>query len=745
MAGRTASFTPEDLVSTRQKFPRKIADAMAECWVKLGRVALLAGTLGVSTAWGQSAELLEQVRLHAPGARAQADEELGNCLKAACDALDRLSLLSGFLALSDGDAAVALERLSSTPAPKGLEAWHAWYRGQAAFYTRDYAAAAKQFEAALSRAPESLEARLEARLGEALLAAAQPGKSLKWLDASVKRRASPELLYQRASALRQAGRKADAKKDLETLATRHSTHALGLQAFDELKDSRGRPPKFTLAERVQRTQAFLDAGRSSLAEAELEGIEKHKLAHTAAEKSQLAYLKALVLFAKGQEDTAERWLDKVSKGPSSLAAQAAWTRARRALKKGDRDRAHALMLDVAKSWPKERVADNALYLAGWLDLQEGRFDASVATYERFEKQFPKSSRLDEALWFKSLAQVRKSDFSGAQATLKGLLARFPRSSLVPQAKYWAARANQLGGAKAEAVAPEYVGLIETFPGSFYALMSQARLRELGQKPPPPFPAKPAALEAEVPASLEQAVLLAKVGLFRDANEEVDTQLARVRGAEQALTYGHALQKLGEYGPAYALAARYLWGAAYGQKKAEAIALLYPRAFRNAVEREAKANGIPDHLVWAIMRRESAFKPDVYSSANARGLMQIIPPTAEQIARKLGDSPPPPDALYAPEVNIRFGAWYLSKLHERFGHPALAAAAYNAGPNAVVGWVKNEGKLPLDLFVELIPYKETRGYVKQVLSDFHLYQQLYSDTGSRGPVLKLPEPKDGVSF
>ncbi len=723
---------------------------MAERWVELGRVAFLAGTLGLSTAWGQSAKVLEQVRLHAPGARAQAEAELAECRKKSCDGLDRLSLLSGFLALSEGDASAALERLGSAPAPKGLEPWHAWYRGQAAFYTRDYPAAVKQFETALTGAPASLENRIEARLGEALLAAGEPKKALKWLDAALKRRTSPELLYQRASARRLAKDRPGAKKDLEELATRFAAHALGLAAFEELKDAKGRPPKFPLGERIGRTQAFLDTGKTQLAEEELTGIEKSKLAKSTAEKAQLAYLKAQVHFAKGQEAEAEGWLDKAMKGPSSLAAEAAWTRARRALKKSDRATAHALLLEVAKSWPKERVADDALYLAGWLDLQEGRYDAAVKVFEDFEKQFPRSSRLDEALWFKSLAQMRKADFDGAQKTLRSVMARFPRSSMVPQAKYWAARATQLGGTKttaeSEALSSEYVGLIEAFPGSFYALLAQARLRELGQKPPPPFPSRPAALEGETPKPLEQAVLLARVGLYRDANEEVESQLAKVRGTDQALQFGHALQRLGEYGQAYALAARHLWGAAFGQKKAEAIALLYPRAFRSAVEREAKAHGIPEYLVWAIMRRESAFRPDVYSSANARGLMQIIPPTAEQIARMLGDSPPPPDALYAPEVNIRFGAWYLSRLYERFGHPALTAAAYNAGPKAVVGWVKDAGSLPLDLFVELIPYKETRGYVKQVVTDYHLYQQLYAEAGATtGPVLKLPEPRDGVSF
>jgi soluble lytic murein transglycosylase len=147
-----------------------------------------------------------------------------------------------------------------------------------------------------------------------------------------------------------------------------------------------------------------------------------------------------------------------------------------------------------------------------------------------------------------------------------------------------------------------------------------------------------------------------------------------------------------------------------------------------------------------MRRESAFRPGVSSAADARGLMQLIPPTAEQIARRLGDAVPAPDALYGPEMNIRFGTWYLSQLQARFGHPALTAAAYNAGPTAVLGWLKESGSLPLDMFVELIPYKETRGYVKQVVTDLHLYQALYGGSGKQVPSLTLPAPKDdGVTF
>ena len=79
--------------------------------------------------------------------------------------------------------------------------------------------------------------------------------------------------------------------------------------------------------------------------------------------------------------------------------------------------------------------------------------------------------------------------------------------------------------------------------------------------------------------------------------------------------------------------------------------------------------------------------------------------------------PAPDDLYSPDVNVRFGTWYLSALLERMGHPGLCAASYNAGPSAVAKWMTQRGALPLDEWIEEIPYKETRGYVKQVLADY----------------------------
>jgi soluble lytic murein transglycosylase len=285
---------------------------------------------------------------------------------------------------------------------------------------------------------------------------------------------------------------------------------------------------------------------------------------------------------------------------------------------------------------------------------------------------------------------------------------------------------------------------EGAPGTFYAALASARLAELGEAAPALFPEPPQDVPGQAPAQVALASLLASAGLYVDAAAEFKHGLSRVPPAE-ALSCGHALRQLGEFGSAYALAVRHLWSSAYGKKDPRALALLYPRAFREAVESSATSHGVDPFLVWAIMRRESAFKPEVVSAADARGLMQIIPPTASRIATELRRTLDSADALFAPGMNIDFGAWYLSALSKRFGHPALVAAAYNAGPAATVKWLGERGEVELDLFVETIPFKETRGYVKQVVADLLLYQQFYSSQPALLP-LTLPAPRpDGVAF
>jgi soluble lytic murein transglycosylase len=721
-----SSMSNERRLSMLGKTTVRVSAALTVCGVALA-----------SPAAAQSAETLEAVRLHRADARAKAADELEHCKANNCTSLRPLSLLVGVLALSEGDAEAAVKQLAAYPAPKGLEAHAAFYAGEAAFYTRDYMAAAKLFDTALKAGPRSLELRAGARAGEAWLAARQPAKALPFLERAADEQPTPELLFERATARAATGHPDDARADFRAVALKFPAHPYAAEAAAHLPQARN-VPLFTFEERLTRARGFLDARQASDAIAELDAAEAARLARGASAQAREALLRAEGLFARGEEEAGQKQLDIALKGQRHIAAEAALMRARRYLRATDNEKARAEMASVDKRFPKEPAGEEGGYLAGWLDLQGGRFADSVKAFEQYEKRHPLSHRRDEAAWFKSLAMIRLEHYPDARKSLDALVAQLPHSPLVPQARYWAARCLQLGGAKPEEVTPKLQDVIHAFPGSFYAVLAATRLKELSVDPPVSFPDRPVEVKAKLPSSLALAVSLAEAGLFRDASDEVLDRISVVHTQDDAYQFGGWLQGMGEYGAAYVIAARLLWGQAYGQHKPTALGLMYPRAYRDAVEAEAKTRDISPFFVWSIMRRESAFRPEVISTADARGLLQLLPQTASAIAKELKEPDPPADALYAPQLNIHLATSHLSELFKRFTHPVLVAAAYNANPDQVRRWIGNNGTMPLDLFVEMIPYKETRGYVKQVVADYHVYSALYGAPETQ-PQLALTVP------
>ncbi|XXF75016.1 transglycosylase SLT domain-containing protein [Myxococcaceae bacterium GXIMD 01537] len=702
--------------------------------------------LMAGTALAQSPATLEAVRLHKPDAPALAGEELRACEARKCPEAPRLALLAGTLALSDGQAAEAVKLLSTHPAPPLLEAFHAFYLGQARFYAGDAAGAAADFARALDKAPPSLAVRARARLGEAWLKAGEPRKAAPSLEAAASAQPTAELLFQRAQARHATGNAAGARADLKSVALRFPSHPYGDEAL-RLLEAQEPPVRLTFTEVLQRARGLADGGAPARALSELEKAEALKPTRTRPEQAQVALLRAQALMAQGKAAEAEKSLALARQGPTAVAAQARLIEARRALRSDDHDRARALMAALDKAYPGEPAGEEGGYFLGWLNLQDERYEEAVKAFTAYDARYPRSRRRDDALWFRALALIRLEKYDDSRKTLEQLINGFPRSNLVPQARYWLARGEELAGKGVDVTGPAYEAVLSSAPASFYALLASARLRELGRVPAPPFPQPPAVMEAQRPPDLELAVALTQAGLFRDAAEEVESRASRIRTSEQALAFTHALLKLGEFGHAHSVAARHLWGRAFGARSPDALAAFYPRAWASAVETEASRQALDPYLVWAIMRRESAFKPEVMSAADARGLMQIIPPTANAIAQRLEEPAPAPAELFSPDRSIRYGAWYLAALTKRFTHPVLVAAAYNAGPSAAVRWLREKGKLPLDLFVEIIPFKETRGYVKQVVADLFLYHSFYGGKAPRPELqMTLPAPTaEGVNF
>jgi soluble lytic murein transglycosylase-like protein len=148
-------------------------------------------------------------------------------------------------------------------------------------------------------------------------------------------------------------------------------------------------------------------------------------------------------------------------------------------------------------------------------------------------------------------------------------------------------------------------------------------------------------------------------------------------------------------------------------------LEYPPAYPVSVLASAKRESLSAALLWAIMRQESAYQRAARSKAGAVGLLQLLPSTASRLNR----APVLDAALTEPDLNVRLGAKYLRGLVTEFGDPRAAMAAYNAGEEAVRRWLRDRPVVD-DLWVELIPYRETRDYVKQVYTIWRRYEALY---------------------
>jgi soluble lytic murein transglycosylase len=151
-------------------------------------------------------------------------------------------------------------------------------------------------------------------------------------------------------------------------------------------------------------------------------------------------------------------------------------------------------------------------------------------------------------------------------------------------------------------------------------------------------------------------------------------------------------------------------------------LYYPRAFETQMPQGlSETNKL---LLWSIMRAESYYKPRARSHVGAMGLMQIMPYTGVRIAKDLGEDSFNRSSLESPEVALRYGSYYVDRLMEYFGNPFMALAAYNAGPANVKFWAQSCNGCGVDEFIESIPFKETRKYVKKITKTYLTYRQIY---------------------
>ncbi|MCG8569304.1 MAG: lytic transglycosylase domain-containing protein, partial [Spirochaetes bacterium] len=154
---------------------------------------------------------------------------------------------------------------------------------------------------------------------------------------------------------------------------------------------------------------------------------------------------------------------------------------------------------------------------------------------------------------------------------------------------------------------------------------------------------------------------------------------------------------------------------------EILKTLFPDHYRQWIEQYCSEYQVEPALAFAVMREESRYHPQIRSWANAVGLMQILPQTAEWLAPKMGIKD---YNLDNPQDNIHFGVFYLKFLERYFTEKELILACYNAGQGNVLRWHKKYQKYSSNEFYEIIPFAETRNYIRKVMRSYYLYQHLY---------------------
>jgi soluble lytic murein transglycosylase len=380
-------------------------------------------------------------------------------------------------------------------------------------------------------------------------------------------------------------------------------------------------------------------------------------------------------------------------------------------------------------------------------LQEERQELSraIELYQRLGQDFPMHAEAETSLWQTGWLQYRQRHYQTAATLWQGFVQRFPRSTLLPRVLYWQARAAQQGGQQ-ESALRLYQRVIADYPAHYYSTQAHASLREAGGRPllvaAKTLPTTPILLNnpAWLPETtqgqpskarfhLSHVQELHQLQMYQTAGQEIRALAAVVPTTPAAQYY---LASLYVDNQQRAVAFRVLNSVVEALSPAEVRGLphdfwttLYPQAFWQEIRQQAQTMGLDPYLVLSIIRQESAFHPAAISSSGARGLMQLMPATAQEVLTKLKLPQESASRLHDPQLSITLGTHYFAGLMQRYqGNLVLALAGYNAGPGRASRWREQWSGLSMDEFIECIPLDETRNYVKLILRNLMMYERLY---------------------
>ena len=387
---------------------------------------------------------------------------------------------------------------------------------------------------------------------------------------------------------------------------------------------------------------------------------------------------------------------------NSYASSAVTRIANLAKDKGMRDKSLKVLERIAR---ERRGNVQARALQSLVSLY-GKANANLRdTYEaQILRSFPNTNYAQKVLWERAWRNIDAGNFAEAvrlfrQCDAPGVAA-YRRGRIL----YWLEYAQRKAGQTAEADATLAL-LKRKYPLTIYGLLSGAPIKIIDGTNPK-LTLKPTELE--------------EFGFISNAYVKLTRAKASTRELYRAIHLARWLGLEESYEAAKRMENLMTSNSTMYRQDLEA---LYPRPYKAIVDAAAKQYGTESNFVWAIMRQESAFKPDARSYVGAAGLMQFMPATAREEAKRAGLAK---YDLYNPNDSIRLGASHLATLSKSFARPEYVMAAYNAGSGNARKWLKDGGdRMDLARWIENIPFTETNGYVQRVSANLEIYRMLYN--------------------
>jgi soluble lytic murein transglycosylase len=431
----------------------------------------------------------------------------------------------------------------------------------------------------------------------------------------------------------------------------------------------------------------------------------------------------------------QRWTDAATQfagiTDASLAGDAAYFHARALLRAGQNDAAESALVDVVRQYPADtNSAAIALYLLSDLAIDAGQVDSARNYLVRLATRYPTSPQRPHAILTAALIAMERGDPATAATELSHAIDAKHVTGEVDASHYWLARAHLAMGDTATARG-ELRDLVARGPESYYAIRAAARLDTL---PWVPLNAVPLTGPDSLNGIFDRARRLDDLGLAAEAKLERDRVAADARGV--------GAERVAEVFLAHGMISR---ATQLGQRAATAGAprdsvlwqLLYPLPFAGTLYSAAAEEHVDPLLIASVIRQESGFDPHATSRTNARGLMQVQPAVAKDLAQVLRFPDFDPAQLWLPAVNLPFGIYHFAANLTRYPELERGVAAYNAGMSRVDRWTMaplsgqsrtadqvRDSIDDVELFVERIPFVETRDYVRQVIRNEAVYRMIY---------------------